>query len=255
MRIQRRPPAWRIHTVPVVLKSKGTNSSLGWSRPLESLPPSQEAAVVKHPLARWVECPIVAFAWISRFTGHLHETVVERQVVSNRVLPRWKLFAVVWKTTFDEVADFAESEFSLGRLQNSHCNQCDIGIGRFWHGRLPSVIRALLACVGILFCFFFCWFFFHEDIFFVVVVAFCCFKTRYCYLLLVFVFVIFLESHRGAQPFQSLHGVSCCTHWSFRHWVGLLCGRWRRNDVFSVGKSCLNKSRYTETTHLSYNHL
>jgi len=114
VRIQWRAPAWRIHTVPVILKPKGTNSSLWWSRPLESFSSSQKAAVVKHSLACWIECPIVAFAWISRFARHLHETVVKREVVSDGVLPRWELFTVVRETAFDEVADFAEGQFSLG---------------------------------------------------------------------------------------------------------------------------------------------
>ena len=56
--------------------------------PLVALAAAQEAAVVEHALGVRVERPVVSFARAARLALYLHEAVVQRQVVPDRVGPR-----------------------------------------------------------------------------------------------------------------------------------------------------------------------
>ncbi len=72
---------------------------------LVSFSSSQEAAVVKHILTGGVQGPVVALSRVTGFTRDFHETVIERQVVANAVLPGWELLPVVWKPVHDKITD------------------------------------------------------------------------------------------------------------------------------------------------------
>lgn len=63
--------------------------------PLVALPTAQKRAVVKHILGHGVQGPEISFSRIARLSRNFDEAVVETQIVSDRVLPRRKLFFVV----------------------------------------------------------------------------------------------------------------------------------------------------------------
>ena len=48
-------------------------------------------------IAARVQHPVVSFAWIVVVSRNFHETFVQRQVVTNRVLPALSVVAIVWK--------------------------------------------------------------------------------------------------------------------------------------------------------------
>ena len=72
---------------------------------LEPFAPSQEAAVVEHILAGWIQSPVVAFAGIPRLSRDLDEAVVQREVVTYRVLPGGEPLAIIGESVHDELAD------------------------------------------------------------------------------------------------------------------------------------------------------
>ena len=43
----------------------------------EALPAAKETAIVEHIFTLRIQCPVVALTRIARFTGDLHETVVQ----------------------------------------------------------------------------------------------------------------------------------------------------------------------------------
>ena len=84
--------------------------------PLVPLPASEEGSIVEHVDGPGVEGPVVTLAGVARLARHLHETVVERQVVSDGVLPGGELCLVVREPVDDKVTDLAERDALLGRL-------------------------------------------------------------------------------------------------------------------------------------------
>ncbi|CAG5897416.1 unnamed protein product [Menidia menidia] len=95
---------------------------------LEALPAPQEAPVLEHVGRVGVQRPVVALPGVAGLPGHLHEAVVERQVVPDRVLPRRELLPVVGEALADEVADLAERQTLFGALQDGHGYQSDVGV-------------------------------------------------------------------------------------------------------------------------------
>ena len=54
---------------------------------LEAFPPPQERSVVEHVVAVRVEAPVAPLARLLVVPGHLHEALVEGEVVPDGVLP------------------------------------------------------------------------------------------------------------------------------------------------------------------------
>lgn len=108
--------------------------------PLETLPPAQETPVLEHVRRVGIQRPVVALPRVSGLSGHLDETVVERQVVADGVLPRGELLPVVDEPLADEVADLAERESFLRALQDGHGDQSDVRV-RGLHRRGSSELR------------------------------------------------------------------------------------------------------------------
>ena len=73
----------------------------------------------------------ITFAWVARFSRYFNETVVEGEVVANRVLPGGEPVAVVRETVHDELADAAQRQLLLRWRQNGHRYQSDVRIRRF----------------------------------------------------------------------------------------------------------------------------
>ena len=122
-----------------VIKVRMGASHSSWSS-LVPLPPPEEGPVIKHVLSLGVQCPEVSFPGASRISGHLDETIVERQVVSDGVLPLGELLLVVRKPLLYKLADPVESESPARGLDYGHGDESDVGVGRF----------ALLSITGVL---------------------------------------------------------------------------------------------------------
>lgn len=95
--------------VQVGIKHKSVFAVLGLVS-LEPLPSPKEAAVVEHVLRRRVQRPVVTLSRISRLPRDLNETVVEREVVPDGVLPSGELVSVVGELVADEVTDAAQRQ-------------------------------------------------------------------------------------------------------------------------------------------------
>ena len=67
---------------------------------LEASPPAQVAAVVEHVVAVWIQCPVAALAGFLVVAWHLDKTLVQRQIMSDRVLPALFVLAIVWKSAY-----------------------------------------------------------------------------------------------------------------------------------------------------------
>lgn len=111
-------------------------------RSLVALPPPQEAPVVEHVFSQRVQRPVVSFSRISRLAGDLNEAVVQGEVVPDGVLPRWELLPVVLEAGHNELADAAQRELLLRRLQDRHGYERDVRIRR-----LDELGGALLLAV------------------------------------------------------------------------------------------------------------
>lgn len=77
-----------------------------------------------------MQSPETALTWLVWAPRDLDETVVERQVVAQRVLPPLSVFPVVREAIHDELVDFTEGQHLLGTALDRHGRQGDVGVGR-----------------------------------------------------------------------------------------------------------------------------
>lgn len=112
---------------------------------LVTLAPPQETAVIEHVFSHRVQRPVVPLARVARFPGDLDETVVQRQVVPDRVLPRRELVPVIREPGHDEFADAAERELLVRRLQYRHGDQRYIAVRRFDGRPVTAAGRFVIA--------------------------------------------------------------------------------------------------------------
>ena len=99
-----------------------------WS--LVSLPPPQEGSIIKHVLGQRVQRPEVPFSRVSRFSWYLDEAIIERQVVSDGVLPLGELLLVVRKSLLYKLTDPTESQPLVRSLEDCHGDHCYVGVRR-----------------------------------------------------------------------------------------------------------------------------
>ena len=104
----------------------------------------EETAVVEHVLGERVERPVVTLAGVSWLPRYFDKAIVEREVVPDAVLPRGELFAVIGEAVADEVADAAERQPLVRRLQYGHCDEGDVGVGRLHDPAVLALAVALL---------------------------------------------------------------------------------------------------------------
>ena len=69
---------------------------------LEASPPAQIATVVKHVVAVWIQHPVAALAGLLVVTRYLDEALVQRQIMSDRVLPALLVLAIVRKPAYKQ---------------------------------------------------------------------------------------------------------------------------------------------------------
>lgn len=97
---------------------------------LETLAAAEEGAVLEHVDGVRMEGPVGPFARSVRPSGHFEETVVEGQVVSQRILPPLSVLPVVRETFHDVAIDIGQREHPLRRRQDGHGRQGDVRIWR-----------------------------------------------------------------------------------------------------------------------------
>ena len=79
-----------------------------------------------------VDGPVVAAA-VARL-AHLHEALVEREVVADAVAPALvRAVPVVGKVGDDPVVDLVEQDLALRPRQDGHGDEGDVGVGRTVH--------------------------------------------------------------------------------------------------------------------------
>ena len=112
--------------------------------PLEALPPPQKTPVLEHVRGVGIQSPVVALPGVPGLSGHLYKTVIERQIVSDRVLPGGELLPVISEAVADKVADLAQGEPLLRALQDGHRYQSDVRV-RGLHRRGTFGFRGTLG--------------------------------------------------------------------------------------------------------------
>ena len=89
-----------------------------------------------------VQHPVVTFARVVVVARHLDETLVERQVVADRVLPSLFVVPVVREVLHDELVDAVECQALLGAAPDGHHDEGVVGEGRL------LVLLALLVAAA-----------------------------------------------------------------------------------------------------------
>jgi hypothetical protein len=109
----------------------------------------------------WMQGPVASLAGTVGPTGYLDETVVEGQVVSQRVLPLLRVLAVVGKLVHDELVNVTQRQHLLTGRLDGHGGESDVRIGRLlvaicrftwsWH---IAVVVVVVASLIVYFLFF-----------------------------------------------------------------------------------------------------
>ena len=125
----------------------------------EALPAAQQGTVLEHGNGLGVEGPVGALARHVVAPRHLNETIVETQVVSQRVLPSLGVVSVVGKVVHDELVDVGERQHLVRGLHEGHGGKGDVGVGRLavpirfaaWarHAEIYICFTVRLNCVEI----------------------------------------------------------------------------------------------------------
>ena len=124
---------------------------------LESLPAAQEASVFEHIPAHGMQRPVAAFPRPVRSARYLDKAIIERQVVSERVLPPLRVLPVVRKPVHDELVNVWQGQHFFRRALDCHGSQGDVRVGRLlvairvsagaWHS--GSILQVLQIYIQI----------------------------------------------------------------------------------------------------------
>lgn len=118
-------------SVDVRLLSSGDRSS-----------PQLGAANEHYVVAGGIQSPVVAVAWVFIRSRDLHKAFVEREVMSDGILPALLVLSVVWEVLQNIVVYAAQCELPLGTGTNRHHDQ---SVVRKW--RFLLLIFGVRACV------------------------------------------------------------------------------------------------------------
>ena len=78
-----------------------------------------------------MERPVVALSWFSRRSRHLDETVIQRQIMPDGVLPSLLVLLEVWESVHDECVYLVEGHHARATGLQTHRNEGDVTVGRF----------------------------------------------------------------------------------------------------------------------------
>lgn len=95
-----------------------------------SLPPPV-VPILEHVKALRIKGPITALPWSPFLPRNFDETVVQRQVVSDRVLPALLVIMIERKAVHDELVNAAKCGALLRRVLYSHRNKSYVAVRRF----------------------------------------------------------------------------------------------------------------------------
>jgi hypothetical protein len=105
-------------------------SRLELAERLEPLSAPQEAAVLEHVPTHWMQGPVAALARPVWAAWDLDKTVIEGQVMSQRVLPSLRVLPVIREPIHDELVDLAQRQHLLLGPLYGHCRQSNVRVGR-----------------------------------------------------------------------------------------------------------------------------
>lgn len=97
-----------------------------------SPPQLASGATDEDVVRRRVQHPVVPFPGIVIVTRDFHETLIQTQIVSNRVLPALLVLLVVGEVLHDVLIDAVEREPSLGTAAYGHHDERIVAVGRFF---------------------------------------------------------------------------------------------------------------------------
>lgn len=98
------------------------------SQHFEPFAPSQETSILKHVPAAGVQSPETALTWLIWAPGDFNKTIVEGQIVSQRVLPPLSVFSIIRESIHDELVNFTERQHLLWAALDRHGSEGDIGV-------------------------------------------------------------------------------------------------------------------------------
>jgi len=91
---------------------------------------SPKVSVVEHFLAIVVELPVISFSGIVLVSGYFSEAVVERQIVSDRILPSSFRALVKREIVSDVLVNLRKRESLVRRVLDAHRDQSRVRIRR-----------------------------------------------------------------------------------------------------------------------------
>lgn len=101
-------------------------------------PPPPVVPRLEHVLKRGVQHPVVALPLPTALPGNLDETLIQRQVVSNAVLPTLLVLLVVGELGCDVVVYSAQSQSFGAVVLDGHGDQSHVGVRRLLRVRLAA---------------------------------------------------------------------------------------------------------------------
>ena len=156
-RVQRGWPAWRRVRRWVQAAEDDASLERGQSRSRRGGRPPAEFAgrpADEHVLRARIQHPVVPFARVVVVARNLDETLVQREVVPDGVLPALLVVLVVRKMTHDVLVDAVQGQPLLRALPNGHHDERVVTVRRFLAlflvVRLPtSILRSFFLLGGI----------------------------------------------------------------------------------------------------------
>ena len=94
-----------------------------------------EVAIVKHLFAIRINRPVIPLSRIVVGAGDFFETIVERKIVPDWILPTRFAFLVEREVLCDELVNSTECQFLLSRALEGHGYECRVGV---WRAHQPK---------------------------------------------------------------------------------------------------------------------
>ena len=105
------------------------------------LPFPPEVTVIEHLLALWVNGPVMTFTGVTWGPRDLFEAIVQRQIVTYRVLPACFTLLVEGEVLCNESINAAQRQLPEGRGLDCHGDERWVGIGRAHHPEMEDGIN------------------------------------------------------------------------------------------------------------------
>lgn len=97
---------------------------------LKSFLAAQETPIFEHVAAVGMKGPKGTFTWLVRRAWHLYEAVVERQRMSDAILPALLVLSVEREEIHDELVNLGERQHACRIVLDGHRDEGDVRVGR-----------------------------------------------------------------------------------------------------------------------------